>query len=90
MVQLATRAKRKVVDLIKACPVDLNGISTKGDFNILLLGSYECLIGMDWLDQHHVVLDYHNKAFNFLNEEGNPRTIQGILREVTVREISTM
>jgi hypothetical protein len=50
LVQLATRANRKVVELVKSCPVDMNGLSTKEDLNILPLGSYECLIGMDWLD----------------------------------------
>jgi hypothetical protein len=62
----------------------MNGISTKEDLNILPLGSYEFLIGMDWLDHHHAVLDYHNKEFNFLNEEGNPRIVQGIPKEVTI------
>jgi hypothetical protein len=54
------------------------------------LGSYDCLIGMDWLDQHHVVLDYYNKAFTCLDEEGNLRAVQGIPRVVTIREVSTL
>jgi hypothetical protein len=45
---------------------------------------------MDWLDQHQAILDCHNKAFTFLNEEGNQRAIQGIPKVVTVQEISTM
>jgi hypothetical protein len=56
----------------------------QGRFEIVPLGSYDCVIGMDRLDQHHVVLDYHNKAFSCLNEEGNPRTIQGVPRTVIV------
>jgi hypothetical protein len=56
--------------------MDMNGLSTKADLNILSLGSYVCLIGMDWLDQHPAVLDCHNKAFTCLNEEGNPRIVQ--------------
>jgi hypothetical protein len=90
LVQLATGAKRKVVEMVKSCPVDMNGISTKEDFNILALGSYDCIIGMDWLDQNHAILDYHNKAFTCLNEEGNQRIVQGIPRAVTVQEISIM
>jgi hypothetical protein len=90
LVQLATRAKRKFNELVKSCPVGMNGMSTKEDLNIFPLGSYDYLIGMDWLDQHHVVLDYHNKAFTCLDEEGNLRTVQGIPRVVDVREISTM
>jgi hypothetical protein len=68
----------------------MNGMSTKEDLNIFPLGSYDCLIGMDWLDQHHVVLDFHNKEFTYLDEEGNLRTVQGIPRAVVVREISAM
>jgi hypothetical protein len=78
LVQLATGTKRKVVELVKSYPVGMNGLSTKADLNILSLGSYDCLIGMDWLDQHHVILDCHNKAFTCLDEEGNRRAVQGI------------
>jgi hypothetical protein len=35
-------------------------------------------------------LDFRNKEFICLDEEGNQRVIQGIPRAVTVREISTM
>jgi hypothetical protein len=48
------------------------------------------IIGMDWLDQHHAILDCRNKAFTFLDEEGNQRTVQGIPRAVTIIEISAM
>ena len=68
----------------------MNGMNTKENLNIFPLGSYDCLIGMDWLDQHHSLLDFHNKEFTFLDEEGNPRTVQGIPREVIAQEISTM
>jgi hypothetical protein len=84
MVQLATGDKRKFVELVKSCPVDMNGLSTKEDLNIMPLGSYDCLIGMDWLEQYNFSLDYHNKEFTFLNEEGNPIIVQGIPRVVTV------
>jgi hypothetical protein len=60
------------------------------DLNILPLGSYDFLIGMDWLDQHHAILGCHNKAFTCLDEEGNQRAIQGIPRAVTIWEISAM
>jgi hypothetical protein len=68
----------------------MNGQSTKENMNIFPLGSYDFLIGMDWLDQHHAILDYHNKALNCLDEEGNQITMKGIHRAFTVWEISTM
>jgi hypothetical protein len=50
LVQLATGTKRKVMKMVKSCPVDMNGLSTRDELNILPLVSYDCLIGMDWLD----------------------------------------
>jgi hypothetical protein len=90
LVQLATGTKRKVNELVKSCSLDMNGMSTKAELNILHLGSYDCLIGMDWLDQHHALLDCRNKRFTCLNEEGIQVTVQGIPRTVTVREILAM
>jgi hypothetical protein len=68
----------------------MKGMSTKAELNILPLGSYDCLIGMDWLDQHHSLLDCRNKRFTCLDEEGNQVIVQGIPRAVAVREISAM
>jgi hypothetical protein len=90
LVQLVTRTKRKFIELVKSCSVDMNGLSTKVELNVLPLGSYDCLIGMDWLDQHHAILDYRNKAFTCLDEKENRKTIQGIPKAIAIREISAM
>jgi hypothetical protein len=90
LVQLSIGTKRKVTELVKSCPMDMNGLSTKAELNVLPLGSYDCLIGMDWLDQHHDILDCRNKAFTFLDEKGNQRIVQGIPRAISIIEISVM
>ena len=90
LVQLAIGAKRKVSEMVKSCLMDMNGLNTRADLNILPLCSYDYLIGMDWLDQHHALLDCHNKEFTCLDGEGNLRTVQGIPRAVVVKEISTL
>jgi hypothetical protein len=90
LVQLATVAKRRINEMVKECPMDMNGLSTKAYLNIIPLGSYDFLIGMDWLDKHHVVLDCYKKSFTCLDEEGNLRTVQGIPREVAIREVSAL
>jgi hypothetical protein len=90
LVQPATGAKRKVNEMVNSCLMDMNGLNTREDLNIFPLGSYDYIIGMDWLDQHHTILDYHNKEFTFLDEEGNLRKVQGIPREVAIREISAL
>jgi hypothetical protein len=90
VVQLATRAKIKFNEMVNSCLMDMNGMSTETYLKIFPLGSYECIIGMDWLDQHHVILDYHKKEFTFLDEEGKLRKVQGIPKAMTIREISAM
>jgi hypothetical protein len=87
MVQLDTISKRKISEMVMACPMNMNRLSTSADLNIIPLGSYNYLIGMDWLDQQHVVLECYNKSFTCLDEEGNLMAVQGIPRVVIVREI---
>lgn len=47
LVQLATGTKRKVSEIINEYPINLNGTMSKVNLNILPLGSYGFLVGMD-------------------------------------------
>jgi hypothetical protein len=51
--------------------MEMNKKCTKDNLNIVPLGLYDLLIGMDWLDDNRVVLECYNKAFTFLYEKGN-------------------
>ena len=68
----------------------INELVTCVDLNVLPLGSYDVLIGMDWLEAHKVKLDYYNKTFECMDEEGNLRVVRGILKVILVRQISAM
>jgi hypothetical protein len=70
LVQLATRTKRRIHDMVRSCSIGLNGVNTNSDINIIPLGSYDVLIGMDWLDKHHAILDCHIKTFTCLDGYG--------------------
>jgi hypothetical protein len=90
LVQLATRTKRKVTHFISDCEFSLGGQNTKINLNILLLGSYDIIIGMDWLERHKAVLDCYEKTLTYKDENDTVRTIQGIRKLVSVRQISAM
>ena len=60
----------KVIDFLKDCALIMNQFETYVKLNVLPLGSYDVLIGMDWLEQHKVVLNYFDKTFSYLNNEG--------------------
>ena len=47
LVQLITRVKRKVSEVVMECPMELNGRLTKVNLNILRLETYDALFGMD-------------------------------------------
>ena len=90
LVRLATKTKRKVSEVVETCPLVMNGLVSCIDLNDLPLGSYDVLIGMDWLEAHRVKLDCYNKTFECMDEEGNPRVVRGIPKVISVRKISAM
>ena len=68
----------------------MDGLVTCVDLNVLPLGSYDVLIGMDWVEAHRVKLDYYHKNFECMDEEGNPRVVRGIPKVIYVRKISAI
>ena len=46
-VQLATGAKRKVTEFIDNCEISIQDHVTRINLNVLPLGSYDMIIGMD-------------------------------------------
>ena len=46
-VQLATETKREVSEVVEKCPLVMDGLVTYADLNVLPLGSYDIIIGMD-------------------------------------------
>jgi hypothetical protein len=47
LAQLATRTKRNIAKVIPACQFIMDGLPTQATLNILPLGSYDLLIGID-------------------------------------------
>jgi hypothetical protein len=62
LVQLAIGTMIKVTDFIFECKLSLEGQNTKLNLNILPLGSYDIIIGIDWLEKHKVILDLYLKS----------------------------
>ena len=70
LVQLSINTKQKLVELVKGCMITIDGMETSVDLNILPLGSFDILIGMNWLENHVAVVNCKNKTFHFLDELG--------------------
>ena len=79
-----------MINFVKDYTLFTNQFETSVKLNVLPLGSYDVLIGMDWLEQHIVVLNYFNKTFACVNNEGETITIIGIPRKTTIRKMSSL
>ena len=62
--------KKKVISFVKDCTVNMDQFETFVKLNVLSSGSYDILIGMDWLEQHRVVLNCLDKTFTCVNNDG--------------------
>jgi hypothetical protein len=85
LVQLAIGTKRKLVEVIPACQFIMDGFPTQATLNKLPLGSYDLLIGMEWLVDYKINLDCYRKTLECVNEEGRKITLEGIRKLVSVR-----
>ena len=65
-------------------------ISLHVNVNILSLGSYDMLIGMDWIEEHKVLLNSFGKTFTCIDNNLNNIKVKGIPRKVTIIEISAL
>ena len=58
--------------------------------NLLPLGSYNMLLGMDWLYIHRTKLDFYDKAIKLLDDDGERRILQGNKKPASVRMVTSM
>eukprot|EP00253_Pinus_taeda_P020306 PITA_20306 len=88
LVQLATGAKRRVTAKINDFSFTIADQPIIANLNILPLGSYDILIGMDWLEIHWSLVDCKTKIIYYRDQQGNNKEMQGIQRPVQVRPIT--
>ena len=84
---MATRIKRKVSEMVEKSLSEMDGLFTRENMDIFPLGSYDPVIGMDWLEAYKIKLDCYNKNSECIDEEGNPRNLRGNPKIVYVRYI---
>jgi hypothetical protein len=58
-VEMALGAKQKVGGKVTDYTLNLGEFVTKENLYVMILGSYDVMIGMDWLESHEVILNYN-------------------------------
>ena len=77
LVQCSTGAKKKVSEMVEGFLLVIDGFSNENNMNILPLGSYGILIGMDLLEKHCAKLEFNNKFLQFLDDESKLQIVNG-------------
>lgn len=68
--KLTTSMKRKVSEVVNECLVEVNRLVRKVNLNIIPLGSYQTLIGMDCLELHRAKVDCYDKIVECIDDKG--------------------
>jgi hypothetical protein len=66
---MVSGAKQKVGGKVTVCTLNLGDFITRVDLYVMILGSYEVVIGMDWLESHEAILNYNMKQLSLVYDE---------------------
>ena len=65
-------------------------MTTTTQLNAFPLGSYNMILGMDWLYLHRTKVDFFDKAIECLDDNGEKGISQGKKKPTSVRMVTTM
>jgi hypothetical protein len=68
--EMASRAKQKVGGKVTGCALNLGEFVTRVNLYVTILGSYDVMIGMDWLETHEAILNCKTKWLSLVDDEG--------------------
>jgi hypothetical protein len=58
---MASGAKKKVGGKVKDCNINLGDFVTSENLYVTILGSYDIVIRMDWIESHDAILNCNMK-----------------------------
>jgi hypothetical protein len=69
-VEMALGARQKVGEKVMECSLKLRYFVTKANLYVMILGSYDVLINMNWLESHEGILNGMKKRLSLIDDEG--------------------
>ena len=88
-VEMASGAQQKVGGKVTGCALSLGEFVTRVNLYVTILGSYDVVIGMDWLESHEATLNCKTKRLSLVDDEGRRCMIVGRNQGVSLRFISS-
>lgn len=87
-VELASGSKVESGLIVVECEIHLKELTTFANLRVIPLGTYEIILGMDWLNQHQATIDCSSKIIKCIDDFGASKSISGIKRPISIRTIS--
>jgi hypothetical protein len=89
-VEMASGAKQKVGGKVMGCALNVGEFFMRVNLYVTILGSYDVVIGMDWLEMHEAILNYKMKRLSLVDDEGQRWVIVGWNQGVSLRFVSSL
>jgi hypothetical protein len=89
-VEMVLGTKQKFRGKVINCNINLGDFVMKVNIYFTILGSYDIVIGMDWLESHDAILNCKTKWLSLMDDVGQSRAIVGRNQGVSLRFISSL
>jgi hypothetical protein len=89
-VEMASGAKQKVGGKVTGCALNLGEFVMRVNLYVTILGSYDVMIGMDWLETHDGILNCKTKRLILVDDEGQRHVMVGRNQGVSLRFVSSL
>jgi hypothetical protein len=89
-VEMALGSKQKDGGRVSDYLINLGDFVMKSNLYVTILGSYDIMIDMDWLESHDVILNCKTRRLSLTDDEGQRRVIIGRNQGVSLRFISSL
>ena len=83
-VELASASKVSMDLVVHKCRLSIGGFDTSVDLRVIPLGSYDVVLGMDWLGSHRASIDCREKTIWCQDDQGKDVKIVGIQRPISL------
>jgi hypothetical protein len=83
-------SRQKVGGKVIDYSINLGDFVMKANLYVMILGSYDIVIGMDWLESNDMILNCNTKRLSLTDDLGQIRVVVGKNQGVSLRFISCL
>jgi hypothetical protein len=89
-IEIALSVKNTVGGKVMDCTIILGDFVTKANIYVTILGYYDIVIGMYWLESHDAILNFNMEQLSLIDDLGQNRVIVGRNQGVSLGFISSL